>query len=438
MLKRVVDLIGEKRDGKEHSNEEIDHLISEYSHGSIPDYQMSAWLMAVLLMGLSKQETASLTRSMISSGSVLNLSTIKGPTVDKHSTGGVGDKTSLAVVPLLAACGVSVAKMSGRGLANTGGTLDKLDSIHGFRSNLSAEEVVAQVKKIGLCICAQTDDLVPADKKLYALRDATGTVPSIPLIAASIMSKKIATGSESIVIDIKVGSGAFMKTVTQARNLAHSMIEIGSTFGRKTAAILTDMDSPLGRAVGNRLEIDEAIRLLKNDGRTDKRLLTLVKEITVLGLLLSEKCDNRRHAENMFDLALHSGDGFERFKAMVNAQGGSIENTTFVRSNSTVCVPVRAAQDGFIESIDADEIGLGSMRLGAGRVVKDDNIDPDAGIEICAGLGEHVNQGDLLANLYSQSEKTALSATNGIASAWKLSSNPVDDRPVILETIWER
>ena len=433
MNKRVVDLIVEKREGAEHTKEEIGQLVAGYVSGSVADYQMSAWLMAVMFQGLSDNETLYLTQAMVQSGTVFDWSDVPGPFVDKHSTGGVGDKTSLAVVPLLAANGIHVAKLSGRGLGNTGGTLDKLDSIPGYQSGLSVEAIKKQIKAVGACLCAQTEELVPADKKLYALRDASGTVQSIPLIAASIMSKKIAMGCKAIVLDVKVGSGALMTTYEGSRQLAEAMLRIGEGFGRDLVIVLTDMDTPLGKAVGNRLEVQETIELLQGDPEVDSRLNDVFTDLTVAGLLVTQVCKDREEAADRVRETITSGRAWAKFEEIIAAQGGSLErfNAHNVEPNGSVTAP----HDGYVASIRADVVGLSAMRLGAGRDKKEDTIDLDAGITINVPLGKYVRKGDVLAELYSSSEKKSDSVAQSLLEAWTISEEEPGLRGVVIDSM---
>jgi pyrimidine-nucleoside phosphorylase len=433
MIKRVVDLITDKRDGAEHSKEEIGQLVAGYVSGDVADYQMSAWLMAVMFRGLTERETLYLTQAMVASGIVLDWSGVSGPFVDKHSTGGVGDKTSLAVVPILAANGIHVAKLSGRGLGNTGGTLDKLDSIPGFSSSLSIEAFKKQVADIGASICGQTADLVPADKKLYALRDAAGSVTSTSLIAASIMSKKIAAGAQCIVLDVKVGSGAFMQTNEAARELAQAMLKIGEGAGRSVVAILSDMDSPLGRTVGNRLEVQEVIQLLSGDANVDPRLLDVVTELSIAGLQITEVCTDRHETRGIVAETIISGRALAKFEQIIDAQGGDLAS---VKSKSLKPnLAIRAPRSGYLKSIRADVVGISAMRLGAGRDKKEDAIDYDAGIVLKASLGQFVEQGDVLAELYSESSSRSESVAAQLLDAWTITSDAPPQQDVIFETL---
>lgn len=398
---RFVDLIQKKKNGETLTKEEIDFMITDYVAGKIPDYQMSAMLMAIYFNGMENEELAAFTLAMRDSGDLVDLSPIEGIKVDKHSTGGVGDKTTLIVGPIVAACGVPVAKMSGRGLGFTGGTLDKLESISGFRIDLSAEEFFETVKKTGISVIGQTGNLAPADKLLYALRDVTATVDSIPLIAASVMSKKLAAGSDKIVLDVTTGSGAFMKNTRDAKNLAKHMVAIGNHAGKETVAILTGMEEPLGFAIGNNMEVKEAIEVLKGDGPED------VKEVSVAlaGMMLSLGLENVSHSQGkrMAKKALSSGQAFEKFKEMVQAQGGDIryvEHPEFFERDAFEG-EVLAAEDGFLSGMDTEKIGVAAGLLGAGRETKDSVIDMSAGIYLEKKIGDTVKKGEPIAICYA-------------------------------------
>lgn len=398
---RFVDLIQKKKNGETLTKEEIDFMITDYVAGKIPDYQMSAMLMAIYFNGMENEELAAFTLAMRDSGDLVDLSPIEGIKVDKHSTGGVGDKTTLIVGPIVAACGVPVAKMSGRGLGFTGGTLDKLESISGFRIDLSAQEFFETVKKTGISVIGQTGNLAPADKLLYALRDVTATVDSIPLIAASVMSKKLAAGSDKIVLDVTTGSGAFMKNTRDAKNLAKHMVAIGNHAGKETVAILTGMEEPLGFAIGNNMEVKEAIEVLKGDGPED------VKEVSVAlaGMMLSLGLENVRHSQGkrMAKKALSSGQAFEKFKEMVQAQGGDIryvEHPEFFERDAFEG-EVLAAEDGFLSGMDTEKIGVAAGLLGAGRETKDSVIDMSAGIYLEKKIGDTVKKGEPIAICYA-------------------------------------
>ena len=398
---RFVDLIQKKKNGETLTKEEIDFMITDYVAGKIPDYQMSAMLMAIYFNGMENEELAAFTLAMRDSGDLVDLSPIEGIKVDKHSTGGVGDKTTLIVGPIVAACGVPVAKMSGRGLGFTGGTLDKLESISGFRIDLSAEEFFETVKKTGISVIGQTGNLAPADKLLYALRDVTATVDSIPLIAASVMSKKLAAGSDKIVLDVTTGSGAFMKNTRDAKKLAKHMVAIGNHAGKETVAILTGMEEPLGFAIGNNMEVKEAIEVLKGGGPED------VKEVSVAiaGMMLSLGLENVRHSQGkrMAKKALSSGQAFEKFKEMVQAQGGDIryvEHPEFFERDAFEG-EVLAAEDGFLSGMDTEKIGVAAGLLGAGRETKDSVIDMSAGIYLKKKIGDTVKKGEPIAICYA-------------------------------------
>lgn len=398
---RFVDLIQKKKNGETLTKEEIDFMITDYVAGKIPDYQMSAMLMAIYFNGMENEELAAFTLAMRDSGDLVDLSPIEGIKVDKHSTGGVGDKTTLIVGPIVAACGVPVAKMSGRGLGFTGGTLDKLESISGFRIDLSEQEFFETVKKTGISVIGQTGNLAPADKLLYALRDVTATVDSIPLIAASVMSKKLAAGSDKIVLDVTTGSGAFMKNTRDAKKLAKHMVAIGNHAGKETVAILTGMEEPLGFAIGNNMEVKEAIEVLKGDGPED------VKEVSVAlaGMMLSLGLENVSHSQGkrMAKKALSSGQAFEKFKEMVQAQGGDIryvEHPEFFERDAFEG-EVLAAEDGFLSGMDTEKIGVAAGLLGAGRETKDSVIDMSAGIYLEKKIGDTVKKGEPIAICYA-------------------------------------
>ncbi len=413
---RMVDLIISKKRGQALSKDEINFIIERYMAGEIPDYQMSAFLMAVCFRGMNRDETAALTMALVNSGEKIDLSPIEGIKVDKHSSGGVGDKLSLVIVPLCASVGIPVAKMSGRGLGHTGGTVDKLESIKGFRTEMSREEFISNVNKSGMALVGQSANLTPADKKLYALRDVTGTVDSIPLIAASIMSKKIAAGADRIVLDVKAGSGAFMKTVEEAEELANVMVGIGNSLGKKTVALVTDMSQPLGREVGNANEVREAIEILQGMGMEDVTTiaLTVAAHMAVLGEAFAE-FDSAY--EGLLD-AIKSGRALSKFRELVTLQGGdaSVVDNPDLLPRAARHIDVMAPQDGYVFSIDAEKIGVAAMLLGAGRKTKEDSIDHSAGITLHAKTGKKVSRGDVLLTLHtnvsdwSEAEKLALEA----------------------------
>lgn len=399
----MVDLIEKKRDGEPLSKAEIHFIISNYVQGEIPDYQMSAWAMAVYFRGMSLEETAELTMAMAQSGDQLDLSTLGGRFVDKHSTGGVGDKTTLLLGPMVAACGVPVAKMSGRGLGHTGGTIDKLSAVPGFRVELTQEEFLAQVKKIGLSVIAQTGNLVPADKLLYALRDVTGTVSSIPLIASSVMSKKIAAGAQGIVLDVKYGSGAFMKTVEEARMLAKTMVNIGNTLGRQTIAVLSNMNQPLGRAVGNSLEILEVADALQGKGPED--LIEVSLELGAWMLVAGDAVPNVGAGKVCLRQSIESGAAWNKFLAFLTEQGGDAQAVTDRRLRvSAWNLPILAQKTGYVQPFDAHKIGNLAMALGAGRVTKESPIDLGTGVVLTRKAGEWVEAGEPILQLYGSNK----------------------------------
>ena len=391
---RAVDLIQKKRDGQELTATEIKWLVEGYVAGTVPDYQMSAFAMAVYFKGMTTREISDLTMNMVKTGQEFDLSAIGGVKVDKHSTGGVGDKVTLILAPLVASFGVPVAKMSGRGLGHTGGTIDKLESIKGYQVERSQEDFIRQVQDIGVSVIGQSDQLVKADKLLYALRDVTATVDTIPLIASSVMSKKIAAGADAILLDVTVGEGAFMKTVDEARELAQTMVDLGKAVGRKTVAVITDMSQPLGRAIGNRLEILEAIEILQGKGREDISYFICELAQIMLGLADVEKTveEIRQHLEN--------GQALAKFEEMVAAQGGDLDDLYRpVKVDHVVEIP---AQDtGVISALPAMEFGLYAMRLGAGRAVKTDDLDYETGIVFEKKVGDSVQKGEIVAKVYT-------------------------------------
>src|SRR5216683_905044 len=401
-----LEVIARKRDGGEHSAEEIEFLLSGYLRGDIPDYQMAAWLMAVCIRGMTRAETLALTQAMVRSGEVLDLSGIPGTKVDKHSTGGVGDKVTLIGPPLAAACGVKVPKLSGRALAHTGGTLDKLESVPGLTVDLDPDRFIRQVREVGIAVAAQSPQMVPADKALYALRDVTATVPSVPLIASSVMSKKIAAGADAIVLDVKFGRGAFMPDVAAAEELATEMVLLGEGAGRRTVALVTAMDNPLGRSVGNALEVQEALDAL---------------EMCWLAEVEADPDD-----------ALTSGSGREKFLAMLAAQGGRLEDGLPV---APVQLPVLSLGDGYVESIDALEVGLAGVELGVGRARKEDKVDPAAGIVIEAPVGARVRAGEPVAIVHARSEDLVQKVMRRLQNAWRLSAHEVKRPPHVLARV---
>lgn len=431
----MVDLIIKKRNNEALSHEEIKYLIDGYVNGNIPDYQVSAFLMAVYFNGMTSDEQLYFTRAMLESGEQIDLSAISGVKCDKHSTGGVGDKTSLVVGPLAAACGVKMAKMSGRGLGHTGGTLDKLESIPNFKIEQTKENFFKQVNEIGLAIIGQTANITPADKLLYSLRDVTGTVDSIPLIASSIMSKKLASGADHIVLDVKVGKGAFMKNVDMAEKLAKAMVEIGRLANRDTVATLTDMSEPLGCAVGNALEVEEAINTLKGKGPKDftDLCIALTNEI----LLVCNIAKTEEEAMSMTIDAINSGKGLEKFKQMVAYQNGDInvidDYSLFNVSKNTVEV-VYEDDDAYVSEIDALKVGESAMLLGAGRETKESKIDMGVGIVLNKKVGDFVKSGDVLATLYVN-EKNVNEAIDMLSSAYVMTNEKVEPIKKIIEVI---
>lgn len=400
---RMYDIIHKKRNGGELSGDEIRFFVEGYTNGSVPDYQAAAFCMAVYFQGMTEKETSELTLAMAESGDQIDLSGIDGFTVDKHSTGGVGDKTSLIVAPIVASCGGKVAKMSGRGLGHTGGTVDKLEAIPNFRTELTPDEFIKQVNNIGLCIVGQTGELAPADKKLYALRDVTATVESIPLIASSIMSKKLAAGSKGIVLDVKTGSGAFMKTFEESENLAKEMVSIGKSAGRSVTAVITNMDIPLGNSVGNSLEVIEAIKTLKGEGESDLTDVCLTLAAQMLCMVTGE---DEKACYAMAKDAIDDGLALNKLCEMISAQGGNagVVDDFLLFKQPKHTVEISSEREGYIEHTDAEKIGLASVILGAGREKKGDPIDSSAGIVLKKKTGDRVEKGDTLAIFYTDDE----------------------------------
>jgi len=428
---RPVELIQRKRNGEELSAEEIAELVLAYARGDVPDYQMAAFCMAVYFRGLSGAETHALTDAMIRSGDTVDLSSLGRKVVDKHSTGGVGDKTSIALGPIVAACGVPFAKMSGRGLGHTGGTLDKLESIPGFRVELERDEFLRQVRDVGLAIVGQTADLVPADKRLYALRDVTATVDNVSLIAASIMSKKIAAGADAIVLDVKVGDGAFMKTLDDARDLARTMIEIGRRAGREVVCELTDMDQPLGHAVGNALEVREAVETLRGAGPPDFTELVLDASAHVLALsdLGVGQEEGRRRAEE----TVSSGRALAAYERWVAAQGG--DSRLDALPVAPVVRPALAPTDGFVQTIATEAMGRAALHLGAGRTTKDDVVDHAVGIVCRAKRGDRVRTGDVLADVHARDAAAAARGAEEVAACYGIGAEPPEVPPIVLDVL---
>ena len=420
---RTVDVMQKKRDGLELTSDEIKWLIEGYVAGTVPDYQMAAFAMAVYFKGMSTREISDLTMTMVGTGLQIDLSAISGVKVDKHSTGGVGDKVTLVLVPLVASFGVPVAKMSGRGLGHTGGTLDKLESIKGFQIERSQEEFIEQVQDIGLSVIGQSDQLVKADKLLYALRDVTATVDTIPLIASSVMSKKIAAGADSILLDVTVGEGAFMKNLEDARALARTMVDLGKAVGRRTTAVITDMSQPLGTSIGNRLEILEALDILQGKGREDVTEFICELGQIMLGLANVEKTV-KEVREHLFD-----GSALQKFEAMVVAQGGDLEDL-YRSSSAKYVVEVTADEVGYISELPAMEFGLFAMRLGAGRAVKTDVLDFETGIVFEKKVGEPVKIGEIVAKIYAN-EKISQELVTEFKKNVKISNEPKKVREII-------
>lgn len=422
----MPEIIAKKRDGAELSREEIEFVIDGYTRGEIPDYQVSALLMAIVWRGMSRRETSDLTMAMVRSGDTMDLSSISGVKADKHSTGGVGDKTSLALLPMVASCGVRMAKMSGRGLGHTGGTLDKLESFPGFSSALDEQSFLRQVEEVGFAIAGQTANLDPADKKLYALRDVTATVQSIPLIVSSIMSKKLAAGADVIVLDVKCGGGAFMKTLEEAQVLAREMVEIGRMNGRRTVACITDMEEPLGSAVGNALEVKEAIALLR--GEFGGEFLELCLTLGACILTESGTAENDAAARERLKAAIADGSALAKLAEFVKAQGGD-ERAVYDVSllpRAPVVMPAPSPVSGYVNHIDAEKVGLVSMHLGGGRETKDSDIDLSVGVLLLRKVGDRVEVGESLAVIHAADEAAALRAAEELAGAYSI----VPEKPV--------
>lgn len=401
---RMIDIIEKKRDGKSLSKEEIEFFIKGYTEGDIPDYQASSLAMAIFFQDMNEEERAALTMAMVNSGDVIDLSKVNGIKVDKHSTGGVGDTTTLVLAPLVAAVGVPVAKMSGRGLGHTGGTIDKLESIDGFHVEISEADFIKLVNEDQVAVIGQTGNLTPADKKLYTLRDVTGTVNSIPLIASSIMSKKIAAGADAIVLDVKTGNGAFMKTLEDAEALAHAMVSIGNNVGRNTMAIISDMSQPLGRAIGNALELKEAIDTLNGQGPEDltELVLTLGSQMVVL----AERASTLEEARQLLNEAIENGSALDKFKTFLENQGGdaSVVDSPELLPTAEYQIDYKAKSSGVVSELIANEIGVASMMLGAGRQTKEDDIDLSVGIVLNKKVGDNVNEGESLLTIHSNRE----------------------------------
>lgn len=432
---RAYDIIHKKREGKKLSKEELEFLINGYVKGDIPDYQMSAWAMAVFFQGMDAEETANLTMLMAESGDMIDLSDIQGIKVDKHSTGGVGDTTTLILAPLVASAGIPVAKMSGRGLGHTGGTIDKLESIPDFNTSMSRDRFIDNVNQHGVAVVGQTGNLTPADKKLYALRDVTATVESIPLIAGSIMSKKIAGGANAIVLDVKTGSGAFMKEMEEARELAKTMVAIGEKVGRKTMAFITDMNQPLGYAVGNALEVKEAVETLRDNGPEDLRNLCI--ELGAGMLELAGRVGDLEEGRELLRKKLENGDALKKFTELIAAQEGNPEivDDFNLLPKTDKKVELKAEQDGYISGIEALEVGISAMLLGAGRETKDSEIDLAVGIVLEKKVGDKVKKGETLAVLHVDDEKNLEEAKSKLAAAFSYSKEKPEQKELIYEII---
>ena len=430
---RMYDLIEKKKQGRSLTEQELDWMIAGFTEGAIPDYQMAAFLMAVCFQGMSEQETTAMTLAMARSGEIADLSAIPGIKVDKHSTGGVGDKTTLIAAPMAAACGIPIAKMSGRGLGFTGGTVDKLESIPGYRTALPEEEFFDIVNEVGISLIGQSGELAVADKKIYALRDVTATVDSLPLIASSIMSKKIAAGADAILLDVKAGSGAFMKTEQDALALAQTMVDIGAGAGKRTAALITDMNQPLGRTAGNAIEVAEAVETLRGNGPAD--LTELCIHLAGNMLWLADKGE-LPDCLAMAKATLADGSAFQKLRAMVQRQGGDVSYLD--HPEKLPCAPayaVQAEQDGFVAAMQTEEIGAVAGMLGAGRERKEDKVDPAAGIRFVKKIGEPVQRGETLAFLYTNRPDQVAQASERYRDAVRISSAPPSERRLILERV---
>lgn len=432
---RMYDLIMKKRNGHELSEKEIRYMITEYTADRIPDYQMSAMMMAIYFQGMSEEETLYLTMAMAESGEMLDLSGIQGVKVDKHSTGGVGDKTSLALTPMVAACGVKIAKMSGRGLGHTGGTIDKLESFPGFSTGISTEEFIDHVNTIGISIMGQTKDLAPADKKLYALRDVTATVDQMSLIASSIMSKKLAAGADAIVLDVKTGSGAFMKTREDALALAKEMVQLGKNAGRKTIAVVSNMDQPLGNTVGNALEVREAIDTLNGNGPRD--FTELVMTLGRYMLLAGGKADKEETARRMLRQVVEDGSALRKLAEFVKAQGG--DESYVYEPEKLPCAKIRkellAPVEGYIQKIVCDEVGICSLILGGGRETKESQIDLSVGIRLIQKVGKYVHKGDVLAEVFANDCQKLEEAMTRLQQAYHIGPDEAKEQNVILDVV---
>ena len=428
---RMYDLIIKKRNGGTLNKEEINFMISEYTAGNIPDYQMSAMMMAIYFQKMTPEETADLTTAMAKSGDILNLSDIEGVKVDKHSTGGVGDKTSIALTPMAAACGVKIAKMSGRGLGHTGGTIDKLESFPGFSTSITSEHFREQVNRIGISIMGQTLDIAPADKKLYALRDVTATVDNMSLIASSIMSKKLASGADAIVLDVKTGSGAFMKNEEDAKALAKEMVSLGKHAGKKTIAVVSDMDQPLGNAIGNALEVKEAIETLQGKGPKD--FVELCMTLGAQMLIAGGRAENVEQAENMLKSVIADGSALNKLAEFVKAQGGDAAAVydTSQLPQASVVEEILSEKEGYIERIICDEVGICSLILGGGRETKESEIDLSVGLILHKKVGDYVKKGESLAAIHANDLEKLKTAKERFLNAYVYTAEPIECKSFI-------
>lgn len=430
----ILEIIGKKRDAKELSKEEIEFFVKGYTDGSIPDYQAAALVMAIYINGMTKEETTNLALAMAYSGDVLDLSDI-GEVVDKHSTGGIGDKITLILMPIVASLGVKVAKMSGRGLGATGGTKDKLEAIPGYRTEIGIDEFIENVKKIGISLIGQTLNLAPADKKLYALRDTISCTANIPLISSSIMSKKIAAGANKIVLDVTCGSGAFMKTVSEARELSRTMIDIGKLAGKETVCIITNMDQPLGTMVGNTLEVIEAVEALKGNMQDDVK--NVILELGAYILKLDGKGESIQENKKKIEQAIENGEAYRKFLQLVENQGGDISyiEDTEKFTKAKYKMPVEAIKTGCVQKLNAEEVGKIAMHLGAGRMKKEDNIDYAVGIELLKKVGCHVEQGETIAYIYADDEQKGREAVEKLQQTYEIGEQKVEKTKDIIEII---
>lgn len=430
----MTDIITKKRDGKKLNNEEIEFVVNGYTNGDIPDYQMSALMMAILFRGMDREETLCLTKAMMYSGDTIDLSGIDGIKADKHSTGGVGDKTSLVLCPMVAAQGIKIAKLSGRGLGHTGGTLDKLESFKGFNVYLPEEKFMENVNKLGIAIAGQTANLDPADKKMYALRDVTGTVPCVPLIVSSIMSKKLASGADIIVLDVKQGSGSFMNTYSDAEHLAEELVYVGKNAGKKVAAVITNMDEPLGNAIGNALEVKEAIAVLK--GEVKGELLELCLTLGSLILIEAGKAKTEEEAKRMLQSGIDDGSALNKLKAFVGAQGGDISaiDDTSLLPTAEFQVEATSKVAGYVNHIDALDVGIVSMHLGGGRVTKESEIDLSVGVVLNKKVGDRVEEGESLGTIHASSMESAEEAIKLLRGCYKILPDPVA-KPTLIKGI---